>query len=675
MKRQNLNYCLAFSVAVIAFVVYLSSLRNEFVEWDDPRYVLNNPHIRSFDPAFFKWAFFDFYAANWHPLTWISHALDYAVWGLNPLGHHLTNNILHAVNTFLVVLLVVRFIETGFGDSCSSGKSGTLPNDHRKRPYFPPVTSSPSRFTLIAAGITGLLFGLHPIHVESVAWVAERKDLLCALFYLLSVMAYMRYAVTTLFSQETKFDHRGTETQRDSNIQIRNRLFSVTPCLCGSFSLHRYYLLSLLFFILALLSKPMAVSLPLVLLILDWYPFERITSFRTFRSALTGKLPFVVLSVISSMVTIMAQKAVAAMQLMESVPLSTRVTVAAGSLLAYLRNMAFPLHLVPYYPYPNDVSFGSPRYLLAVLLVSGIMVLCIAAARKRKVWLAVWGYYVITLIPVLGIVQVGGQAMADRYTYLPGLGPFLLIGLAGAWVATKAHTAEKHAKILDLAIASIAVLASVSLAWSTVHQIGIWKNSIALWSYVIERQPQGVSMAYNNRGKVLIDMGRLDEAIADFDRAVAMNPFFHKAYYNRGFVFDKMGRFDEAIADFDKAIASNPSFREAYYNRGLTYNKTGLFGKAIESFTKSLEIDPNDVDAYVSRGISYALVGRNDRAFEDFDKAVRLDQNHGPAYFSRGKLSLNQGNRELAMLDFQKACDLGYKDGCYALEAPRSTHK
>ena len=190
-------------------MVYLSSLRNDFVGYDDNTYVVDNPHIRSFDLSFLKWAFFDFYAANWHPFTWISHALDYTVWGLNPLGHHLTNNILHAVNTFLVVLLVARLLEVGH-DSRPSGKSGTLPKGSRKRPDFPsddsPFTFHVSRFTLITAAVTGLLFGLHPIHVESVAWVAERKDLLCALFYLLSVMSYIKYAKAVHDSRFTIHD-------------------------------------------------------------------------------------------------------------------------------------------------------------------------------------------------------------------------------------------------------------------------------------------------------------------------------------------------------------------------------------------------------------------------------------------------------------------------------------
>jgi hypothetical protein len=222
-RTWNTEYYVAAAVALLTLLVYLPALQNEFVDWDDNVYIFDNPYIRSLDMAFFKWAFWGFHAANWHPLTWASHALDYAVWGLNPLGHHLTSISLHALNTFLVVALVTRLL-----DAYNTKQNRPALND---------------RMVLIAAATTGLLFGLHPVHVESVAWVSERKDVLCALFFLLSLLSYLSYV--------------------SSNTQ-------------------KTYLLSLGFFVLALLSKPMAVTLPVVLLILDWYPYGRIRSFKTF---------------------------------------------------------------------------------------------------------------------------------------------------------------------------------------------------------------------------------------------------------------------------------------------------------------------------------------------------------------------------------------------------------
>ena len=387
-ETPRFKYSVAGFVSLLTFLVYLSCLHNKFVLWDDNRYVYENPHIHPLNLAFFKWAFFDFYEANWHPLTWVSHALDYAVWGLNPMGHHLTNNILHAVNTFIVVILVAKLLEAW----------------RPSRQQNPPLRPSEKGSYLIIAAVTGLLFGLHPLHVESVAWVSERKDLLCAMFFLLSILAYT----------------------------------------------NKHYILVLFLFALALLSKPMAVSLPAVLLILDWHPFNRISSMKSFLSALLEKLPLIALSLISSVLTVLAQKAGGALRTFDVIPLSVRVLVATESLMSYLWKMILPMNLTPYYPYPKNISLLSEECLLSVILVFGITAACIVMAKKQKLWLAVWGYYVITLLPVIGIVQVGIQAMADRYTYLPSLGPFLITGLGVAWVFKK--TEALKARMLGIVL-------------------------------------------------------------------------------------------------------------------------------------------------------------------------------------------------------------------------------
>ncbi|MGD0885158.1 MAG: hypothetical protein ABSA46_09855, partial [Thermodesulfovibrionales bacterium] len=387
MNRRCVLYYLAAFVSLITFAIYLSSLRNDFVIWDDGLYVINNLHIRSLNWAFFQWAFSGFYAGNWHPLTWVSHAFDYAVWGLNPMGHHLTNNILHAMNTFLVVLLCIKLLEMWKERSMPEAASPFL--DERR--------------IMIAAGVTGLLFGLHPLHVESVAWVAERKDLLCGLFFLLSISAYVKH-IRALVSEPL-------EKKK-----------------AASLFFNRSYLVSLVFFVLALLSKPMAVSLPVVLLLLDWYPFQRICSWKSFRDSGLEKLPFIACSLISSILTIMAQRTGGATGMMGFVPLRARMLVAAKAFVDYLGKIAVPVDLSPYYPYPKlqEVTLVSPQYLFAVIFVVGLTAILLVAAKKQRVWLSAWGYYVVTLIPVIGIVQVGSQAMADRYMYLPSLGPFLL---------------------------------------------------------------------------------------------------------------------------------------------------------------------------------------------------------------------------------------------------------
>jgi len=615
----KVTYSLAAAVAFLTFFNYLSSLQNEFVEWDDSRYVFENPHIRSFDLTFLKWAFFDFYAANWHPLTWISHSLDYALWGLNPLGHHLTNNILHSVNTLLVVVLVVRLVEASKPASWKADKLTSFHYSH-----------------FIAAGVTGLLFGLHPIHVESVAWVAERKDLLCALFYLLSVMAYLRYAAAI--------------------------------SLQGAKGTGRAMLFALCFFILALMSKPMAVSLPLVLLILDWYPMGRITTLKTLGTSFVEKLPFIGLTVVSSILTIMAQKAGGALISIESTPLEARLLVAAKSLTLYLRNMIVPINLAPLYPYPRDISLLSPEYLLPVMLVSGITVACVVAAKKWKLWPAVWSYYVMTLLPVLGVVRIGSQSMADRYTYLPGIGPFLIAGLATAWV-------YRQSKFVKAICAAAIALVCVSMTYLTLKQIGRWEQNIGLWNYVIEREPTRATLAYYVRGFALEKMDRLEEALNDYTTVITLEPFHLEVYYSRSRVFDKMGLLNEAIEDYGSIIALDPLSYKAYNSRGILYARTGSFEKAIEDFNKSIAINPGFPQAYNHRGIAYSYLDQNDKALEDFSLAIEISRNYSDAYLNRGKLHLKTNNEEHAVSDFQKACGLGREEGCNALIALRSAYK
>jgi tetratricopeptide (TPR) repeat protein len=649
-SRQHI-YFLAAAVALITVLAYLSCLKNGFVNWDDTQYILDNSHIRSFDAALFKWAFFDFYAANWHPLTWISHAADYALWGLNPLGHHLTNIILHAMNTFLVVLLAVRLLDTYGKRRAGSGQPSFLDD----------------RTALIAAGVTGLLFGLHPVHVESVAWVAERKDLLCGLFFLLSVLAYIRHAA-------------GSAAGTDNRAGLPHRFT-------------KHYLAALGFFILALLSKPMAVSLPVVLLILDWYPLRRIRSLGTFLNVFVEKLPFIAFSLASSVVTIMAQRAGGAMTLNEVVPLPTRVLVAAKALVVYLREMMWPADLVPFYPYPRTASPASFEYLFPLLLIAGITAACIALSGKRKVWLSTWAFYTATLVPVLGIVQVGGQAMADRYTYLPSLGPFLIMGVAAAWGSAKIFPFQE--RIFSGVL--IIVLLSIPLSYLTVKQIGVWENGFVLWSYVIQKEPAeplaykyrgayfqrkgqfdkaledyGKAMAldpsdsqiYLNRGTVFCGVGMYKRAVAEFDKAIDLNPSYYKAYNNRAFAYGELGEIARAIADLNKAIALDASSLEAYVNLGVLYGKAGLFDKAIEYFDKSLSINRNSAEAYANRGVTYSMLGRRGDALEDFNKAIQLKQDYAAAYYQRGSLYQRTGEAELALKDFRRACDEGYADAC-----------
>jgi hypothetical protein len=600
VKNRYSQYNLAALAAFATFLVYLPALQNAFVGvWDDNAYVAENPHIRSFDTAFLRWAFSTTLMGNWNPLVWISHALDYALWGLNPLGHHLTSIILHAINTGLVVLLAVKLLEAGRARA-TSNESASFLND---------------RAVLIAAGVAGLLFGIHPVHVESVAWVSERKDLLCALFFLLSIVAYTKYIGTWesgAGDQESE-ENRGDEAGGKS------------------YFLNKHYLLALGFFILALLSKPMAVSLPVVLLILDWYPFNRIRSEHTLQVAFLEKIPFLALTVAFSIIAILAQSAGESIGSLELIPLSSRLLVAPKALIAYLGKMLLPLNLIPFYPYPKDVSVLSLEYGVSILVAIIVTAACVLFMTKQKFLLSAWAYYVITLIPVLGIVQVGNQAMADRYTYLPSLGPFFAFGLLVAWLGEKVNKLRRSGILRRFMYTAAALCLFFPLSSMTFKQIAIWENGLVLWDHVIAKGYESAT-AYNNRGLALDETGQRAAAIADFERAVALDP---RSYF-------------------------------AYNNMGVIYGKEGLFDKSIEYFLKAVALDPGYADSYCNLGLSYFNIRQYDNAFINYNKAIELKRDFDRAYLNRGNLHFVTGDKRSALEDYRRACTLGNSRACNA---------
>jgi tetratricopeptide (TPR) repeat protein len=575
-RRWNRSFALAGMVALITFLVYLPSLRNAFVGvWDDNAYVADNIHIRTFDQNFLRWAFSTMQMGNWNPLTWISHAIDYAIWGLNPAGHHLTSICIHALNAGLVVLLALKLLENARGKPLALN------------------TYLTDRTVLLAAGVTGLLFGIHPIHVESVAWVAERKDLLCALFFLLSVLSYVSY------------------------VSHRTR---------------KIYFLAFCFFVLALMSKPMAVSLPAVLLILDWHPFDRIRSLKTFWQAVVEKMPFVALSLVLSLLSVIAQKSGGALSPVDKIPLSVRALVAPKSLIAYLGKMLLPLNLVPFYPYPNTVSLFSFSYGVPILLTIGITMTVLLLAKKQELWASAWAYYVLTLAPVLGIVQIGSQAMADRYTYLPSVGPFLIAGVCSAWIVgwTKTYTKRSNLMLFVAAVAVIGMFLVLSML--TIRQIGVWKNGFTLWDRTIT-EGFASATAYNNRGVALEDAGEWSRAVTDFEHAILLDP---ANYF-------------------------------AYNNRGVVYGKEGQFQKSVEYFLKAISINPKHADAYCNLGLSYFNLHQYKSAMDSYDEAIALKPDFDSAYLNRGNLYIVAGDTQLAAADYRRACGLGNRNACEAL--------
>jgi tetratricopeptide (TPR) repeat protein len=389
------------------------------------------------------------------------------------------------------------------------------------------------------------------------------------------------------------------------------------------------------------MSKPMAVSLPVVLLILDWYPFQRIRTLRSFGSAIFEKTPFVALALFSSVLTYLAKRATV-MGLMEHVDLKTRILVAAKSLFMYLWKMLFPHPLIPLYEYPEQVSIALFEYLLPLLLFVAITTACVVVAKKKKLWLTVWAFYVITLLPVIGILQVGIQSMADRYTYIPGIGPFLVVGVFSAWIAARADALSTWSRAVKYAGASLLCVILVILSLLTMKQTLVWKDSIALYDHIIHQSPAEVSRAYYNRGVVFSKKGETDKAIADFEKVIHLSTGDYDAYAKLGILYGKAGSFSKAIETFDMAIRVKPDYPLSYGNRGYAYSLVG------ES----------------NRGYAYSLVGESEKAIEDFSRAIALDNGYVKAYVNRGNLYLASGRKELAADDFQKACDLGDGEAC-----------
>jgi tetratricopeptide (TPR) repeat protein len=627
---------IALLVALLTVLVYLPVLGNGFVNWDDPEYVYENEHIRSLGKESLRWMFTTYHASNWHPLTWLSHGIDYAMWGLNPLGHHLTSIVLHGLNTFLVVILITRLVSFGRNDITAQIRN----------------TKYEIRNSLLAGAVTGLLFGLHPLHVESVAWVSERKDVLYAFFYLLSILAYVRYV-------------RAEAGKR------------TVP-----------YVVCLVLFLLSLLSKPMAVTLPVVLLILDVYPLGRTGIKGLFTShwrVVVEKVPFFTMTIVSSIMTVQAQEAGGALKSLDFHSMGERVPVGIRALLFYLYKVVWPVDLAPLYPYPSGASLFNIQYLGFVVMVVGITVFCIWQWRLQRVWAALWAYYVVTLFPVLGIVQVGEQAAADRYTYLSSLVPFVLVGLlmiSATERAIKGKGIVVKRVVLFLCLTGILL----SLVFSTLQQGRIWKDPFTLWNAEIEIYPD-YYRGYKKRGQAYSDRGNHELAIQDYNRSIQIYPIYAATYLDRGVSYAGLDKYEQAIEDFTVAIMMYPEYTEALTNRGIAHLMLGNFQQALRDFNRTLVLNPEDGDAFfqrnlaykkaikdytkfiqkepeneehfINRGGSYAMIGQFQEALKDFTRAISLRPGMSIAYYNRGLVYQKMGEEGRALEDYQEAARLG----------------
>ena len=599
-------------IILLTCLVYAPVLQNDFV-WDDVVYVTENTLIRSLSIYSLSEMLISFHASNWHPLTWLSLAIDYTFWGLDPLGYHLTNIILHGLNTLIVFFLAIKLTVKAKEDDEIS-----LPSK---------METSILTQSLIVAGVTALLFGLHPLHVESVAWVSERKDLLCALFVLLSILSYLSYT---------------------SSIGQNYRWILLTTCL--------------LLFIFALMSKPMAVTLPVILLLLDIYPLKRISLYpsKTGKtlSVLMEKAPFFALSIASSIITIMAQHAGEAIRSLERFPTDARLFNALRALVFYLGKTVFPVNLVPFYPFPINIHWLNLQYLLSALLVLLITGYCLWMVKQGKCFFFItWSYYVVTLLPVLGIVQVGGQAAADRYTYLPSLSIFLSIGVGMLWFFEGVTLTRSKSLFGGLVLVFIFIF----MGQLTINQIKIWQNSEVFWSYVISSFPfpQSDPLAHYNLGNAYASKGRLDQAISEYKRALILKPHYAEAHNNLASAYVLKGKWDKAISEIKQSLAINPNYAMAHNNLGSIYHKKGDLDKAISEYKQAIAIKPDYAKAHGNIGLIYYSKGMFDEAIFEYEKALAINPNLSEIHYNLGAAYYYKGNYKLAIVHCDKAAELG----------------
>ena len=576
---------IAVALAAATLTVYGQVISHQFIGLDDDLYILDNSMVNAgLTLRGIAWAFSTFHAANWHPLTWLSHMIDVQLFGLNAGGHLLVNSLIHVSNTLLVFLFLKR------------------------------VTGARWRSALIAA-----LFALHPLHVESVAWAAERKDTLAAFFGLLSLLAYARYVEAV--------------------------------------SWKRYALVALTLG-LGLMAKPMLVTWPFVLLLLDYWPLGRLEwkpadGIKRFAKAslplIREKIPLFCLVAASMIVTYIAQSRGGAVQGFINAPLSWRVSNAVVAYTKYLLLTFWPSGLGVYYPFSSE---GVPAWQVAgaLVLLAAITATAMREASRRPYLITGWLWFLGTLVPVIGLVQVGGQAMADRYHYLPSIGLFvaLVYGVADLAAARRVGA---------VTIAAAAATALVVLAALAGMQVRRWRDSVTLFEHTLSVTSDNVVVQYN-LGQVLGKQGRYDEALPHFEEALRIKPDFFDALMNVGFTLSAQGKPAEAIGFYNKAVSVQPGSAKAHQQLGLVLVKLEKKDEALQQFYKALELAPNDADIRTNLGLMLARLGKFREAAEQLNEALRLNPNSAEAHNNLGLVFLAAGKPEESLAHFSAALRL-----------------
>ncbi len=497
--RLNAGICLILVTIVCA--VYMQVGNHAFLNYDDTVYVTGNPRVaEGITAAGIVWAFTTFDASNWHPVTWLSHMVDAELYDLDPRGHHLTSVAIHAFSTVLLFLLLQR------------------------------ISGFPWRSACVAA-----LFAIHPLHVESVAWIAERKDVLSAFFWFLTLLLYSGYAA---------------EQKRT------------------------WYYLALAAFVMGLMAKPMLVTLPVVMLLLDYWPFNRYLSEKqakgsgkaALKALIREKIPFFACATAASIITICAQQTDGAIKSLAAIPLPLRLENSLIAYVTYIGKTIWPDDLAILYPFPPSYPFWQVSGSLLVLLLISVATI---RTRNRFPWLLTgWFWFLITLLPVIGLIQVGVQSMADRYSYIPSIGLFIM----AVWGITTLVKGLKYRIAILTVLATVVISAKTAVTW---QQIGYWRNSFSVYERTLEVTSNNY-VIHNNLGSAYANSWDLEAAIREFREALRIYPAYSEAHYNLGIALAMKGATDEAVGELREALRLNPGNSKAIYNLEIALEQQRL---------------------------------------------------------------------------------------------------
>jgi len=565
------------------FLVYLPALRDGFVSWDDEKNFVQNTHYRGLGLEQLRWMWTTFHLGHYVPLSWMTLGIDYTLWGMNPLGYHLTSAMLHAVNAALVYLLAVRLF--------SATEVGAGPTGEQ-------------RLRTLASIVAALVFALHPLRVESVAWVTERRDVLCFCFAAGSVLAYLRHL--------------------DRGVRPR-----------------RWYVMAIVLFAASLLSKGTAVVLPAVLVLLNIYPLRRlggISGWTTPRAMRVYRdlAPFALLALAASAMTLVA------LQHMDQLTVGGKLAVSAYGLWLYVWKTLVPTRLSPLYPMPLHVDPSAARFLVAYVVVIGLSV---GAWKVRRRWPGVtmaWVAFVVITLPMLGLVQNGPQIAADRYTYYAGPVAGLLAGAAFAM-------AFRRNAVASIATAGVLIALLVSLTW---RQIGVWHDSRSLWSHALDVDSTS-AIALNNWGNLIAADGRTEDAIGFYRRALEQSPRYVDAHTDLAVALAREGSLAEAITHLEQALALDPTADDAENDLGVALVQQGHVNEAIPHYQRALELDPDNADAQTNWGNALVRLGRQSEAIEHYQAAIRARADNADAEQNWGVALAQQGRYAEAARHFE----------------------